>query len=229
MAVGSMGWDVRRSTGMIGLAWVVIQVASVVLFLTAGSSPAFSDGKQYAAWIGANSSALLGDGFLTAVASLVLLAVFAGLRSIIKNAGPEFEGVAALFFGAGAVTATILIVAQSVQAGVTFISGPNVEPAPMLAVYAVGQILLNLVYFAAAMTLGIAGYAVIKARILPRWVAYLGGVCAVLDLLAGLTIFGGTGSYGPFSLLPLLLGSLPVFVWFLVVSLVLVRSSRPVA
>jgi hypothetical protein len=99
----------------------------------------------------------------------------------------------------------------------------------MLAVYAVGQILLNLVYFAAAMTLGIAGYAVIKARILPRWVAYLGGVCAVLDLLAGLTIFGGTGSYGPFSLLPLLLGSLPVFVWFLVVSLVLVRSSRPVA
>jgi hypothetical protein len=197
--------------------------------LTAGSPPAFSDGKQYAAWIGANHSALLGDGFLSTICSLVLLAVLAGLRSIIKNAGTEFEGLAALFFGAGTVTVIILIVAQSVQAGVTFISSPNVEPAPVLAVYAVGQILLTLVYFAGAMMLGIAGYAVIKARILPRWVAYLTGVCVVLDLLAGLTIFGGTGSYGPFGLLSLMLGTLPVFAWFLVVSLVLVRGSRPVA
>jgi hypothetical protein len=152
--------------------------------------------------------------------------VFTGLRSIIKNASAEFEGVAALFFGAGTVTVAILIVAQSVETGVTFISGPGVEPAPVMAVYAVGLILLDLVWFAAAMTLGVAGYAAIKARVLPRWVAYLTGICVVLDLLAGLTIFGGTGSYGPFGLLPLLLGSLPVFVWFLAVSLVLVRGSH---
>jgi len=73
---------------------------------------------------------------------------------------------------------------------------------------------------------GVAAYAVLRAGILPRWLAWLSGVCAVLDLIAGLTIFGGTGNNGPIGLLPLIVGSAPVFVWFVAVSVVLIRGPR---
>jgi hypothetical protein len=225
-AARSVGRDVRRWTGMAGLLWVVLQVASVLLFLTAGGPPPFSDTRGFATWIHANSGVLIGDGSLTVVATLVLLTAFAGLRSIIRSAGEAWEGAAALFLAAGTVTAATLIVAAAGEAAAGVVSSAGVDPATVLAVYATSQLVLTFVYFSAALVLGIGGYAAAQARILPRWVAWLSGVCVGLDLLAGLTVFGGAGNYGAFSLMSLILGSSPVFVWLLAVSVVLVRGSR---
>jgi hypothetical protein len=57
----------------------------------------------------------------------------------------------------------------------------------------------------------------------------LSTVATALIFIAGLTIFGGTGSYGPVSVTPIVLGTLPVFVWVAAVSSVLVgRVTSPV-
>jgi hypothetical protein len=66
---------------------------------------------------------------------------------------------------------------------------------------------------------------VLQAAILPRWIGWLSGVAAVLDALAALTIFGGTGNTGPLGLLPLILGATPVVIWFVAVSIVLLRPA----
>jgi hypothetical protein len=220
------GMDWRRWTGVVGFVWVLIQVAAVVLFLIAGSPPEFGDAKKFTAWINTNSGLLMGDAFLTGVATLPLLAQFTGLRSIIRNAGEGWEWAAALFFGAGTVTAAVLIIGSAAEASAAFISGSGTEPTTVRAAWAATQMILTFVYFPSAAVLGIVAYSALRAGILPRWIAWLSGVCAVLDLIAGLTIFGGTGGNGPIGLLPLILGATPVFVWFVAVSVVLVRGPR---
>jgi len=219
-------WDWRRWTGLVGFVWVVIQVVAIALFLMAGSPPDFGDAKNFAAWINTNSGLLMADAFLTGVATLALLIQFTGLRSIISSAGEDWEWASALFFGAGLVTAAVLVIGSAAEATAVFVSGSGTEPTTVRAAWAAAQILFTFLYLPAAIVFGTVAYSVLRARILPRWVAWLSAVCAVLELIAALTIFGGTGSNGPIGLLPLLLGSTPVFVWFVAVSAVLVRGTR---
>lgn len=220
------GWDWRRRTGVVGFVWVVIQVAAIVLFLMAGSPPEFGDAKKFTAWINTNSGLLMGDAFLTGVATLPLLTQLAGVRSIIRNAGEGWEWAATLFFGAGTVVAAVLLIGSAAEATAAFVSGSGTEPTTVRAAWAASSMLFTFVYFPAAAVFGVAAYAVLRAGILPRWLAWLSAACAVLDLIAGLTIFGGTGNNGPIGLLPLILGSAPVFVWFVAVSVVLIRGPR---
>jgi hypothetical protein len=219
-------WDYRRWTGVIGMVWVVIQVVGIVLFLLAGSPPDFADAKKFASWINTNSGLLMGDAFLTGIATIPLLVLFTGVRSIIRTAGEGWERAAALFFGAGTVTASVLLIGAAAEAAAAFVSGSGTEPTTVRAAWAATQMVLTFVYLPSAIVIGTLAYAALRTGILPRWLAWLSGVVAILEVIASLTIFGGTGNNGPIGLLPLILGALPVFVWVVSVSVVLVRSPR---
>jgi len=219
----SLDW--RRWTGVLGLLYVAIQVAALILFLVAGNPPDFGDAKAYAGWINSNSGLFMGDAFLTNVATAAFLLQFTGVRSLIRNAGEGWEWAAALFFGAGLVAAAVLIVGSSAEASAAFVSRAGTDPSIVRAVWAVAWMALTFLYLPAAVAFGTASYAVLRAAILPRWIGWLSGVAAVLDALAALTIFGGTGNTGPLGLLPLILGATPVVVWFVAVSIVLLRPA----
>lgn len=220
------GWDWRRWTGVLGLIYVAIQVAALVLFLVAGNPPDFADATKYAKWINSNGALFMGDAFLTNVATAVLLMQFTGIRAVIRGAGEEWEWAAALFFGAGLVTAAALIVGSAAEATAVFISGPGTDPAIVRAAWAGAWMALTFIYLPAALAFGTAAYAVFRTAILPRWVGWLSATVALLDVVAALTIFGGTGNNGPLGLLPLILGAAPVVVWFVAVSVVLLRGAR---
>ncbi len=218
-------WDWRRWTGVLGLVYVVIQVAALVLFLVAGNPPDFGDANKYASWINSNGGLFIGDAFLTNVATVVLLMQFTGIRAVIRGAGEDWEWAAALFFGAGLVTAAILIVGSAGEATAVFISGPGTDPMIVRAAWAGAWMALTFLYLPAAIAFGTAAYAVLRAAILPRWVGWLSAAAAVLDVVATLTIFGDTGNSGPVGLLPIILGATPVVVWFVAVSIVLLGSA----
>jgi hypothetical protein len=220
-------WDWRRWTGVLGIVYVVIQVAALVLFLVAGNPPDFGDANKYASWINSNGGLFMGDAFLTNVATAVLLMQFTGIRAVIRGAGEDWEWAAALFFGAGLVTAAILIVGSAAEATAVFISGPGTDPTIVRAAWAGAWMALTFLYLPAAIAFGTAAYAVLRAAILPRWVGWLSAAAAVLDVVATLTIFGGTANNGPVGLLPIILGATPVVVWFVAVSIVLLgRAPR---
>jgi hypothetical protein len=220
-------WDWRRWTGVLGLVYVAIQVAALVLFFVAGNPPDFGDAKKYAGWINSNGGLFMGDAFLTNVATAVLLVQFTGIRALIRGAGEDWEWAAALFFGAGLVTAAVLIVGSSAEAAAAFISGSGTDPTIVRAVWAGAWMALTFLYLPAAIAFGTLSYAVSRVRILPRWVGWVSGAAAILDLGAALTIFAGTGNNGPVGLLPLILGAGPVVVWFVAVSIVLLRGAAP--
>ena len=223
------GWDLRRWTGVVGFVWVVVQVVGVVLFLVAGNPPDFGDAEKFTGWIKTNSGLLMGDAFLTGIGTLPLLGLFVGVRSIVRSAGQDWEWAAALFYGAGTVTIAVGIVGAAAEATSVFVSGSGTEPTTVRAAWAATEMLLTFIYFPSVLVTGIVGYAAYRTGILPRWFAWLSGAAAVLELVAGLTIFGGTGSSGPIGLLPLILGALPTFVWVITLSSVLVgRPASPV-
>jgi hypothetical protein len=219
-------WDYRRWTGAIGIVWVVVQVVALVLFLLAGSPPDFADAKKFTSWINTNSGLLIADAFLTGIATIPLLVLFTGLRSIIRTAGEGWEWASALFFGAGVVTAAVLVIGAAAEAAAAFVSGSGTEPTTVRAAWAATEMVLTFLYLPSAVVIGTLAYASLETGILPRWLAWLSGVVAVLEVIASLTIFGGTGNTGPIGLLPLILGALPVFVWVASVSFVLIRSPR---
>ncbi len=218
-------WNWRRWIGVLGLIYVVIQVAALVLFLVAGNPPDFGDANKYASWINSNGGLFMGDAFLTNVATVVLLMQFTGIRAVIRGAGEDWEWAAALFFGAGLVTAAILIVGSAAEASAVFVSGSGTDPTIVRAAWAGAWMALTFVYLPAAIAFGTAAYAVVRAAILPRWVGWLSAAAAALDVVAALTIFGGTGNNGPVGLLPIVLGATPVVVWFVAVSIVLLGSA----
>jgi hypothetical protein len=216
-------------TGVVGLVWVFVQVVAIVLFLVAGSPPDFGDAKKFTGWINTNSGLLMWDAFLTGLATLPLLGLFVGVRSIIRSAGEKWDWAATLFYGAGTVTIAVLIIGAAAEATAAFVSGSGTEPTTVRAAWAATEILLTFVYFPSVLVTGVVGYVAYQTAVLPRWVAWLSGAVSVLQLIAGLTIFGGPGSNGPIGLLPIILGALPVFVWAAALSTVLVvRMASPV-
>jgi hypothetical protein len=219
-------WAWRRWTGVLGLVYVAIQVAALILFLVAGNPPDFADAEKYASWINSNSGLFMADAFLTNVASAVLLMLFAGIRGVIRGAGEDWEWAAAMFFGAGLVTVAITIVGAAAEATAAFVSGSESDPTIVRATWAGAWMALTFLYLPAAIALGTVSYAVLRAAILPRWVGWLGAAAAVLDVIAALTIAGGTGDIGPLGLLPLILGFAPVVVWVVAVSIVLLGTAR---
>src|SRR5579859_3208578 len=218
-------WDSRRWTGVVGFVWVAVQVVGVVLFLIAGSPPDFGDARKFAGWINTNSGLLMGDAFLTGIGALPFLGLLVGVRSIVRSAGERWEWAATLFYGAGTVTLAVLIVGAAAEATSAFVSGAGTEPTTVRAAWAATQMVLTFVYIPSALVIGMSGYAAYRTGILPRWLAWLSGVATVLVLIAGLTIFGGTGGNGPIGLLPYILGALPVFVWATALSGVLVAPA----
>jgi hypothetical protein len=223
------GWDSRRWTGVVGFVWVVIQVVGVVLFLAAGNPPDFGDAKKFTGWISSNSGLFMMDAFLTGIGAVPLLALFAGVRSIIRAQGDGWEWAAGLFYGGGVAAVVVLMVGAAAEATSAFISGTGTEPTAVRASWAANQMLLTFVYFPGVVVTGMVAYVAFRTGMLPRWIAWLSSVATALIFIAGLTIFGGTGSYGPVSVTPIVLGALPVFVWVAAVSAVLVgRVTSPV-
>jgi len=115
---------------------VVVQVVAVVLYLVAGNPPDFGDAKKFTGWINTNSALLMWDAFLTGIATLPLLVLFVGLRSIIRSAGETWEWAAALFYGAGTVTIAVLIVGSAAEETSAFVSGSGTEPTTVRAAWA---------------------------------------------------------------------------------------------
>ena len=225
--VAQRGW--RRRTGAVGIAYVVMQLVGVGLMLMAGNPPSFDDPKKYADFISSGSSLFLGDAVLTGVATVLLMVFVIGIRGVIRSAGEGWEWAAALSYGAALVVAAIAFTGAALEATTAMVSTAGTDPTTVRTAWAVTNMLFTFIYFPSALFLGTVSYAALQTKVLQGWVAWLGVVCALLNLAAVLTVFGGTGSYGPVGLLPLILGFAPAGLWILGVSVALLTAAPATA
>jgi len=218
-------WRWRRWTGALGIAYVAMQLAGVILFVVAGNPPSFDDAKSYAGFISSGSSLFLGDAALTGVATIVLLLVATGIRGAVLTAGQDWEWAAALSFGAVLVLAAVAFTGAALEAATALASTAGTDPMTVRTAWVVTSFLFTFIYLPSALFLATVSYTVLRTGVLPGWVAWLGAVCAIFNLGAILTVFGGTGGFGPLGLLPLILGFAPGALWVFGISIALLIAA----
>jgi len=206
-----------------------MQLIGVVLFVVAGNPPSFDDPKKIADFIKSGSGLFLGDALLTGLATVVLIVVANGIRSLIRAAGEGWEWAAALSYGAALVLAAIAFTGAALEATTAMVSTAGTDPTTVRTAWAVTSMLFTFIYLPSALFLATVSYAALRTKVLPSWAGWLGVVCGILNLAAVLTVFGGTGSYGPVGLLPLILGFAPAGLWILGVSGALLKAAPATA
>jgi hypothetical protein len=140
--------------------------------------------------------------------------------------------VAALVFTGGLVWAILVLVGDTFEANAALDTiGGQAEPAAVRAlsegsVAAFGAIGLIL----AALFTASAGYAILSTRALPRWTGWVAVLAALLNLVAAPSIYGGTDATGFYTAdgLALFIGLLPLLVWLLLVSIMLIVQREAV-
>lgn len=227
----------RRLTGAFGLASVVLWLGIFPLYVV-GADPSIS---VY------DSAASAEDLFrirnivftriLLGLGLYVTLMVFAvGFRELIRRADPEYEWVGTLIVAAMAVWVGVTLVANGLEGGAALDTlGGNADPSVVRALTE-GYLLIyngSIAFVMTGLFLGAAGYATFATGVLPRWTGWLAYVGTALCAVSVPAMYGGpvdfTGFYNAGGWGPAIIANFPPLLWFLVVSIVLIRKRQRVA
>lgn len=111
------------------------------------------------------------------------------------------------------MVAAIVFTNAALEATSAMVSTTGTDRTTVLALWAATHMVFAFIFLPMALLFATVSYAARQAGVLPLWAAWLGFSCAILNVAAVLTIFGGTGSYGPVGPLSIILGFLPAALW----------------
>jgi hypothetical protein len=171
---------IRRVTGISGILLTVLAMATIPLyFMYSGPPPAWNVFMRS----------------LVGLVSFVFLLLFiAGFSHLLRRADEESAWLASLFHSAGLLFLAVALVAVSLETGVVF-GAPDGSLDPTIdGPLAEGNILIqgSIKRLLSAILLVAAGAAVLRTRIVPRWIAHAGFVIAAFNLFFVPSMFFGT-------------------------------------
>ncbi len=214
-------------SGVFGLAFVVLEIVGLVTFLVGGAPPSIADSAKFADYIGKNQTSLLIGEWLAGLAGPCFLIWLAGLRSVLRRAGEDWEWAAALFFGTGIVAAATATVAGGILAGAVLDTTTRTEPAAVKGLFEAGGLIFGtVIWFVIALAAALTAFVTTRTRVLPSWTAWVGYAAAVLNLVTTGSIFGGGepgGFYTATGFAGVVIGLLPFLVWVTCLSVVMLR------
>jgi hypothetical protein len=220
---------VARWTGAFGLATVVFWLSQFPLY-TIGHPPSVYDGQAFAGHLKAISSIAFTRIILDLGVYVSMLVFAAGMRRLIQSARQDYDWVGTLLFGSAVVWLAVTLVADGLAGGAV-LDAISSEPDP--SVVSALMLATILIYNSAtafvmtALFLMVAGLATLGTRILPAWTAWLAFVGAALCLACVPAMYGGPVNYTGFtagSFVPALAANFPPAIWFLTVSIMLLRK-----
>jgi hypothetical protein len=223
----------RRVTGICGLASVGIWLAIFPLYLQQPPASLY-DGAATAAAL-ASIRTLVFTRILLGLALYVTMLIFAvGLRELIRQANAAYEWVGTVSVVAMGVWLGVTLVANGLEGGAVLDTlAPEADPSVVRAL-TLGYLLIYngaIAFIMTALYLATAGYASVVAGVLPQWTGWLAAVATVLCVACIPAIYAGpadparfynVGGWGA-----AIIANFPPLVWFLAVSLSLLRSRAP--
>ena len=222
-------------TGAFGLAVVALTWAQFPLWLV-GAAPSVYDGAAFGHHLltirnVAFTRILLDQGIYVA-----MIVFAAGFRHLIRQARAEYEWAGTLVFGAALVWIAVTLVADGLEGGAVLDALSGRADASAVRALIDGALLIYNGSIALAITgmfLGAAGYATFASGVLPRWTGWLAYVGAALCALCVPAMYAGpvdtaefynAGGWGP-----AIIANFPPLIWFLVVSVWMLRRRETVA
>ncbi len=218
----------RWWSGIFGLAFVVLQLVVVGLFVSAGVPPAPEDAVKLTAYVGKSSSTFLWVATLAYLSIACAYVWLLGLRGVLTSAGQEHEWAGIFTFGVGLVSGALALVGFGLIAGAALDAGsPKPEPIAVRAMFEASTGIFGpLGGVMTALFIATAAYGTFASGALPRWTGWIGYAAAALNFVSIFTLFGGTDPNQLTSATgfgALALGLLPFLIYAVATSIAMMR------
>jgi hypothetical protein len=228
---------IYRIAGVSALVCIAIFFVEFPFYFVRTHVPGLAESSKYPDYAARNGTNIMCCLFLDLFILSLMTVFFAGVRHLIRQANPQDEWLASLFFGVGLVFVAITLVGDSFQASIVIDAfNPPADGVIMRAMtestlLLYGSIALWLLAFFKA----ILSYVTVSSGALPRWSAWVGYGCAAIELAFVPTMFVHRvdffGWYNPASLSAQAFANcFPLTVWMIVVGILMIRKSgKPTA
>ena len=222
-------------TGAFGLAVVGLTWAQFPLWLI-GQAPSVYDGAAFGHHLFAIKNVAFTRILLDQGIYVAMIVFAAGYQHMIRQARAECEWAGTLVFGSALVWIAVTLVADGLEGGAVLDTLSGHADASAVRALVEGTLLIyngSIAFAVTGMFLGAAGYATFATSVLPRWtgwVAYAGAVLCALCVPAMYvgpvdpSRFYNAGGWGP-----AIVANFPPLIWFLVVSVWMIRRRETVA
>lgn len=225
--------NVRCWTGAFGMAAFVLILVAQPLYFIGGTAPLLEDTVTFSDFVTKHHTVILTRSLLDALVIACFLVFLSELRHLLRPARAAYEWAATLVFGTGLVWAILVLMSDVFEAAPALNTvGGKAEPVVVRAltegsVVAFGAVGLIM----AALFVAAARYAIVVATgAQPRWIGWVAGIAAILNLVAAPAIYEGTDTTGFNTAdgMVSLLGLLFLLIWPLSVSIVMIVQREAV-
>lgn len=203
-----------------GIVFVALQLAGLVYFFTffvPKQPPVDAPAARFAAFYADSRPTITINNYLVVLTTPFLLLFVGGLFGILRRAEGGTAVLAAAVLGSGTASAVITALGWTISQLGTDIAARGGDPATIRALDAMSPLSLAVGAFPRAVLLGATSLVLLRSRLAPRWIGWLGLAVGVVGLI-------GTGTFVATALFPILaLGSLLFELWTLALSVALLR------
>jgi len=223
---------IYRIAGISGLACMATFFIEFPFYLVRSAFPGLAASSELPDFAARNATNIMSCVFLDLIILTLLMIFFAGVRHLIRQANPQHEWLASLFFGVGLVYVTLTFVADSLQASIV-IDALN-PPADGVIIRAMLESTLllygSIALWLMAFFMAILSYVTLLSSALPRWSAWVGYACALACLAFVPTMFVHHvdlfGFYNPAGWgAEAIANGFPLAAWMIVVGILMLRKA----
>ena len=220
----------RKFDAATGIGFAVL---ALVGFGLPGTPPKADDTTtEIAGFFADHRKEILVGNFILGLAAILFLWFAGTLRSYLRAAEGGEGRLSAASFGGGVAGITLLLVGAGVLNGFAFeFAKAGDVPALARGVFDAGSAFLALSGMCFGAFFGAAACSGARSGALAPWAYWSGSVVAVLQLLAGLSLFVESGFFAVGGAFPTYIAPIAAFAWVIAVSVVMMRRDAvpPVA
>jgi hypothetical protein len=215
---------VERSAGYAGVAFVIVLFASALL--PGVPPPADAPPAEIGAYFDAHRTMWLLSAWLAFPAMALFLWFIVQLRAFLRLAPQVDDGLPTYMLAAGIATAAISIVGAVCDVAMTFHPSTSLGDPVVRALYDIYNAAGTLILMPVSILVFAASHSGRRHASLPPALVYWGYLTAVLAAIETLSVFFTSGFLALGGIGGLVIGVLPVAIWVLWTSFVLIRTPR---
>jgi hypothetical protein len=222
---------IYRIAGISALACIATFFIEFPFYLVRTHVPGLSESSKFPDYAARNATNIMCCVFLDLIILTLIMVFFAGVRHLIRQANPQHEWLASLFYGVGLVYVTLTFVADSLQASIVIDAFDGPADGVIMRAMTESTLLLygSIALWLMALFMGILSYVTLLSGALPRWSAWVGYTCAVVCLAFVPTMFvhhvDMFGLYNPACLAAQAFANgFPLAVWMIVIGILMLRK-----
>jgi hypothetical protein len=221
---------IYRVAGISALACVATFFIEFPFYFVRSPFPGVAASDKLADFATRNATNIMCCVFLDLIILSLIMVFFAGVRHLIRQANPQHEWLASLFFGVGLVYVALTFVADSFQASMVIDAFDPPADGVIVRAMLESTLLLygSIALWLMALFMAIVSYVTLLSGALPKWSAWVGYACALACLAFVPTMFvhhvDMFGLYNPACLgAQAFANGFPLAVWMIVVGILMLR------